>query len=46
MGTCMEMIFFIYADNNPLTYVLTRTKLDATGHWWVAGLANYSFALK
>ena len=32
-------------DNNPLTYVLTSTKLDATGHHWVASLANYNFAL-
>ena len=22
------------------------TKLDATGLWWVAGLANYNFTLK
>ena len=38
--------FVIYTDNNPLTYVLTSAKLDANGHWWVAGLANYNFALK
>ena len=25
-----------YMDNNPLTYVLTMAKLDATGHGWVA----------
>ena len=37
--------FFMYTDNNPLTYVLTSPKLDATGHCWVAGLANYNFAL-
>ena len=37
--------FVLYTDNNPLTYVLTSTKLDATGHWWVAGLVNYSFTL-
>ena len=30
-------------DNNPLTYVLTTTKLDAMGHRWIAGLANYNF---
>ena len=35
-----------YTDNNPLTYVLTSAKLDATGHQvWVASLANYNFAL-
>ena len=35
----------MFTDNNPLTYVLTSAKLDATGHHWVAGLANYNFAL-
>ena len=29
----------------PLTYVLTSAKLDATGHHWIAGLANYNFVL-
>ena len=33
-------------DNNPLTYVLSSAKLDATGHRWVAQLANYRFTLK
>ena len=28
-------------DNNPLTYVLTTAKLDATGYRWVAQLSNY-----
>ena len=32
-------------DNNPLTYVLTTAKLDATSHCWVASLANYNFRL-
>ena len=32
-----------YMDNNPLTYVLTMAKLDATGHRWVA-LSNYTFS--
>ena len=35
--------FHVYTDNNPLTYVLTIAKLDAMGHRWVAGLANYNF---
>ena len=34
----------IYTDNNLLTYILTSAKLDATGHHWVASLANYNFA--
>ena len=37
--------FVMYIENNLLTYVLTSAKLDATGHHWVAGLANYNFAL-
>ena len=36
-------IFYVYTDNNPLMYVLTTAKLDAMGHRWVAGLANYNF---
>ena len=33
--------FEVHSDNNPLTYVLTMAKLDATGQRWVAALANY-----
>ena len=35
--------FEVYTDNNPLTYILTTAKLDATGQRWVASLANYNF---
>ena len=35
--------FNVYTDNNPLTYILTSAKLDATGQRWVASLANYDF---
>ena len=38
--------FTVYTDNNPLTYVLTSAKLDATGHRWLAALAAYDFSLK
>ena len=37
--------FDVHTDNNPLTYVLTTAKLDATGQRWVANLANYNFRL-
>jgi len=37
--------FDVWTDNNPLTYAFTTAKLDATGHRWVAALANYNFAL-
>ena len=35
--------FTVYTDNNPLTYILTSAKLDATGHRWLAALAAYNF---
>ncbi|PVD33987.1 hypothetical protein C0Q70_05249 [Pomacea canaliculata] len=35
--------FSVKTDNNPLTYVLTSARLDATGHRWLAALASYSF---
>lgn len=38
--------FEVRTDNNPLTYVLTTTKLDATGHQWLVALSNYQFTLK
>ena len=37
--------FEVYTDNNPLTYILTTAKLDATGQIWVASLANYNFKI-
>ena len=38
--------FTVYTDNNPLTYILTSAKLNATGHRWVAELADYNFKIK
>uniref|UniRef100_A0A1A8SA02 Gypsy retrotransposon integrase-like protein 1 n=1 Tax=Nothobranchius rachovii TaxID=451742 RepID=A0A1A8SA02_9TELE len=38
--------FVVYTDNNPLTYVLTTAKLNATGHRWVAELASYNFTIR
>ncbi len=35
--------FTVMTDNNPLTYVLSKAKLDATGHRWLAALANFHF---
>lgn len=37
--------FKVMTDNNPLTYVLTTAKLDATGHRWLAALAAYEFEI-
>ena len=38
--------FEVLTDNNPLTYVFTTAKLDATGHRWLAELSNYNFSIK
>ncbi|MCG8048820.1 MAG: DDE-type integrase/transposase/recombinase, partial [Candidatus Thiodiazotropha taylori] len=35
--------FTVVTDNNPLTYVLSKAKLDATGHRWLSSLAPYDF---
>ena len=37
--------FQVFTDNNPLTYILSTAKLDATGHRWVAALSNSSFSI-
>ena len=37
--------FQVYTDNNPLTYILTTAKLDATRQWWVASFTNYDFTI-
>ena len=36
--------FEVLTDNNPLTYVLTTAKLDATGQRWVASLCDYDLS--
>uniref|UniRef100_A0A8C4TAC5 Gypsy retrotransposon integrase-like protein 1 n=1 Tax=Erpetoichthys calabaricus TaxID=27687 RepID=A0A8C4TAC5_ERPCA len=38
--------FTVRTDNNPLTYVLTTAKLNATGHRWLAALSTYDFNLQ
>ncbi|MCG8046231.1 MAG: RNase H-like domain-containing protein [Candidatus Thiodiazotropha endolucinida] len=38
--------FDVITDNNPLTYILTTAKLDATGQRWVAALSDYDFTIK
>ena len=37
--------FDVVTDNNPLTYVLTTAKLDATGQRWLAELSNYNCSI-
>ena len=38
--------FTVYTDNNPLTYIMSTAKLTATGHRWVAELADFNFCIK
>ena len=38
--------FTVVTDNNPLTYVLSTAKLDATGYRWLAAVSVYDFDLK
>ena len=38
--------FTVYTDNNPLMYVMTTAKLNATGHRRVAALADFNFNIK
>lgn len=37
--------FTVLTDNNPLTYILTTAKLDATGQRWAAALGEYNFEI-
>ena len=37
--------FKVVTDNNPLTYVFTTAKLDATSQRWLAELSNYNCTL-
>lgn len=38
--------FIVRTDNNPLTYITTTAKLDATGHRWLSPLSNYNFDIE
>ncbi len=38
--------FTVHTDNNPLTYVLTSAKVDATGQRWLAALSCHDFSIK
>ena len=38
--------FLKKTENNPLTYIMTAPKLDATGHQWVGALAKFNFQLE
>lgn len=38
--------FTVWTDNNPLTYILTKPKLDACEQRWVSKLSPYNFNIK
>jgi len=38
--------FTVWTDNNPLTYIMTKPKLDACEQRWVSKLAPYSFSIQ
>lgn len=38
--------FTVVTDSNPLTYILTSAKLDATSYRWLSSLSTYSFQLQ
>uniref|UniRef100_A0A3P9J9N1 Gypsy retrotransposon integrase-like protein 1 n=1 Tax=Oryzias latipes TaxID=8090 RepID=A0A3P9J9N1_ORYLA len=38
--------FTVWTDNNPLTYILTKPRLDACEQRWVSKLAPYCFEIK
>ncbi|KAI2645406.1 Retrovirus-related Pol polyprotein [Labeo rohita] len=38
--------FVVWTDNNPLTYILTKPKLDACEQRWVSRLVPYRFSIK
>ena len=38
--------FLVKTNNNPLTYIMTKPNLDATGHLWVGALARFNLQLE
>ena len=38
--------FLVKTDNNSLTYIMTTSHLDTTGHQWVGALAKFNFWLE
>ncbi|PIK51409.1 hypothetical protein BSL78_11686 [Apostichopus japonicus] len=38
--------FVVFTDNNPLTYVMTTARLNATGQRWVSELASFRFEIR
>ena len=41
-----HLSFLVKMDNNPLTYIMMKPNLDATGHQWVGVFAWFNFELE
>ncbi|KAL7839961.1 hypothetical protein SRHO_G00266190 [Serrasalmus rhombeus] len=39
-------VFTVWTDNNPLTHIMTKPKLDSCEQRWVAKLASFEFDIK
>ena len=37
--------YALYSNNNPLTYILSTAKLDASGQKWIAKFAKFNFTV-
>ncbi|KAI3369532.1 hypothetical protein L3Q82_007742 [Scortum barcoo] len=46
LGAVLSQIPEVWTDNNPLTYLMTKPKLDACEQRWVAKLSPYTFDIK
>ncbi len=44
--TCMGADFTVITDSNPLTYLLTSAKLDATSYRWLSSLSKFTFKIQ
>ena len=45
-GVLAISTLLVRIDNNPLTYIITTTNLNATGHQWVGVLERFNFQLE
>ena len=41
----MNTEFIVYTDSNPLTYILTSAKIDATGQRWASAFEQFNFKI-
>ena len=42
----LYQLFLVRTNNNPLTYIMKTSNLDATGHQWVGALVKFNFQLE